>query len=154
MMNQGRAIAQAVSRPASHRGGPGSSPGEVMWDLWWTQWHCGRFFPSTSVSPANFHSTDCFTLIIISHPGPTYQVDSASHHPKKLKKKNLIKKELKGISGGSVETLSRDSPKGTKKHNEQSQPVYPPRFKPRISRIRLQSLTSPSACMAFPFIRR
>jgi hypothetical protein len=22
--------------PASHRGGPGSSPGQVMWNLWWT----------------------------------------------------------------------------------------------------------------------
>jgi hypothetical protein len=42
----GRAIAQAVSRRASHRGGPVSIPGQVMWDLWWTKWHWGRFgFP-------------------------------------------------------------------------------------------------------------
>jgi hypothetical protein len=27
----------------SHRGGPGSSPAQVMWDLW-TKWHWGRFF--------------------------------------------------------------------------------------------------------------
>jgi hypothetical protein len=52
----------------------GSSPGQVMWDLWWTKWHWGRFSPSTSVSPANFHSTDCSTfiiiiIIIIYHPG-------------------------------------------------------------------------------------
>jgi hypothetical protein len=47
-----------------------------MWDLWRTKWHCGRFSPSTSVSSANFHSTDCSTLIIIIiiiiiiyHPG-------------------------------------------------------------------------------------
>jgi hypothetical protein len=46
--------------PASHRGGPGSSPGRVMWDLWWL-WV--RFSPSTSVSPANTHSTDCSTII-------------------------------------------------------------------------------------------
>jgi hypothetical protein len=32
--------------------------------LWWTKWHWGRFSPSTSVSPANSHSTDCSTLII------------------------------------------------------------------------------------------
>jgi hypothetical protein len=53
---------------ASHRGGPGSIPGQVMWDLWWTKWHWGRFSPNTSVSPANFHSTDCSTLIVY-HPG-------------------------------------------------------------------------------------
>jgi hypothetical protein len=27
--------------------------------LWWTKWRWGRFSPSTSVSPANFHSTNC-----------------------------------------------------------------------------------------------
>jgi hypothetical protein len=37
-----------------------------MWDLWWAKWHWGRFSP---VSPANSHSIDCFTLIIIYHPG-------------------------------------------------------------------------------------
>jgi hypothetical protein len=35
-----------------------------MWDLW-TKRHWGRFSPSTSISPTNFHSTDCSTLIII-----------------------------------------------------------------------------------------
>jgi hypothetical protein len=44
-----------------------SSPGQVMWDLWWTKWHWGRFSQSTSVSPANSYSTDCSTLIIY-HP--------------------------------------------------------------------------------------
>jgi hypothetical protein len=55
--------------PASNSGGPGSSPRQVMWDLWRTECHWGRFYPSTSVSPANSHSTDCSTLIIIYHPG-------------------------------------------------------------------------------------
>jgi hypothetical protein len=32
----GRAIAQA-----SHRGDPGSIPGQVTWDMWWTKWHWG-----------------------------------------------------------------------------------------------------------------
>jgi hypothetical protein len=36
-----------------------------MWDLWWTQWHWGRFSPDISVSLANSHSTDCSTIIII-----------------------------------------------------------------------------------------
>jgi hypothetical protein len=26
---------------------------QVIWDLWWTKWHKGRFSPSTSLSPAN-----------------------------------------------------------------------------------------------------
>jgi hypothetical protein len=54
--------------PASQSGGPGSSLGQVMWDLWWTKWHWGRFSPNTSVSPANSHSTDSSTLVIY-HPG-------------------------------------------------------------------------------------
>jgi hypothetical protein len=29
--------------PASHRGGPGSHPGQFIWDLWWTNWHWDRF---------------------------------------------------------------------------------------------------------------
>jgi hypothetical protein len=40
-----------------------------MWGLWRTKLHWGRFSPSTSVSPANSHSTDCFTRIIVYRPG-------------------------------------------------------------------------------------
>jgi hypothetical protein len=61
-----------------------------MWDLWWTKWHWGRFSPSTSVSPANPHSTDCSIIIIIYHPGPVADLPSeltVSPHPEKLKKK-------------------------------------------------------------------
>jgi hypothetical protein len=61
---KGCAIAQAVSRrlpTAAAR-----VRGQVMWNLWWTKWCWGRFSPSTSVSPVNFHSTDCFTLIVLS----------------------------------------------------------------------------------------
>jgi hypothetical protein len=36
------------------------------WFLWWAKWHWGSFSPSTSVSPANSHSTNCF--IFIDHP--------------------------------------------------------------------------------------
>jgi hypothetical protein len=49
---------------ASHRGGLGSHPGST-WDLWWTKRHWGRFSPSTSVSPANHHSTN-FSITIIT----------------------------------------------------------------------------------------
>jgi hypothetical protein len=50
---------------ASHRGGPGSILGLVKWDLCWTKWRWGRFPPSTSVSPANLHSTK-FSIITIT----------------------------------------------------------------------------------------
>jgi hypothetical protein len=53
---------------AFQRGGPGLSPDQVMWDLWWTKWHWDTVSPTTSVSPANSHSTDCSTLITY-HPG-------------------------------------------------------------------------------------
>jgi hypothetical protein len=36
-----------------------------MWDLWWTNWRWGRFSPSTWVSLANLHSTNCSINIII-----------------------------------------------------------------------------------------
>jgi hypothetical protein len=38
--------------------------GLVKWDLWWKKWRLGRFFPSTSVSPANRHSTKLSIIII------------------------------------------------------------------------------------------
>jgi hypothetical protein len=51
--------------PDPHRGGQCSSPGQVVWDLWRTKRHWGMFSPSTSVSLANSHSTDCSTFIFI-----------------------------------------------------------------------------------------
>jgi hypothetical protein len=54
---------------ASHRGGPGLSPGQVRLDFCWAKWHWGRFSPRTSVSPATLHSTNCSTLTIIYHRG-------------------------------------------------------------------------------------
>jgi hypothetical protein len=58
----GRATAQAVSRRLPNAAARVRA--QVMWDLWRTNWHWGKFSPSTSVSPANSHSTDCSTLII------------------------------------------------------------------------------------------
>jgi hypothetical protein len=51
------------------RGGPGGRSGLVKWDLWWTKWCWGSFSPSTSVSPANLHSTNCFTITLTYHLG-------------------------------------------------------------------------------------
>jgi hypothetical protein len=36
---KGRAIAQAVSRWLPNRSGPGWSPVQVLWYLWWTNYH-------------------------------------------------------------------------------------------------------------------
>jgi hypothetical protein len=49
---------------AFHPGGPGSSPCQVLWNLFWTKWHWVRLSPSTSVFPVT-QSTDCSTRIII-----------------------------------------------------------------------------------------
>jgi hypothetical protein len=65
-------------------------PGSV-WDLWWTKRHWGRFSLSTSVFPANHHSTN-FSIIIITrgwHNRPIggrsvewTQLDSTPHYTK------------------------------------------------------------------------
>jgi hypothetical protein len=62
----GRAIAQAVSRWLLTSAARVRS--QVTWDLWWTKWHWGRFSPSTWVSSANPHSSNC-SIIIIYHLG-------------------------------------------------------------------------------------
>jgi hypothetical protein len=61
MTQDGRAIAQAVSRWLS------TAAGLVVWNLWWTKWRRGRFSPTTSVSPANLHSTNISTITITDH---------------------------------------------------------------------------------------
>jgi hypothetical protein len=57
----------AVVKNHSADGGPSSILVQVMYDLWWTEWHWGRFSPSPSVSPANSHPIQCPTLTY--HPG-------------------------------------------------------------------------------------
>jgi hypothetical protein len=58
-LKKGRAIAKAVSRWLPTAAVRGSRPGLSCGILWWTKWRWGRFSPSTSVAPANFHSTNC-----------------------------------------------------------------------------------------------
>ena len=43
--------------PASHRRGPGSIPGQSIWDLWWTKWHWDRFSPVSFIPPV-FHYSE------------------------------------------------------------------------------------------------
>jgi hypothetical protein len=47
----------------------GVIPGLVKWDLWWTKLRLGGFSPSTSVSPANLHSTK-FSITIVTRGRP------------------------------------------------------------------------------------
>jgi hypothetical protein len=55
-----------------------------MWSLWWTKRHWSGFPPSTSVSPANHHSTN-FSIIIITRcwqcpSAEGTQMDSTLHY--------------------------------------------------------------------------
>jgi hypothetical protein len=55
---------------ASHRGGPGSNPGLVMWDFVVDKLALGQVFSEyISVSPANPYSTNFSTITITYHPG-------------------------------------------------------------------------------------
>jgi hypothetical protein len=76
---------------ASHRGGRGSRPSQVTWDLWWT-----KYFDFTCQSP--FHST--FT--IICHLGLVEEASSGrstrcthSHPTKKEKNMALVFQQSK-----------------------------------------------------------
>jgi hypothetical protein len=64
----------------------------VIWDLGWTKWCWGRFSRSTSVSPANLHSTN-FSIITLAHYQGWYNRPVVASVPKvpphKLKKKTL-----------------------------------------------------------------
>jgi hypothetical protein len=61
----GRAIAQAVSSRF-----PTAVTQVRCQDLWWTKWHwVAGCHQSNSVPPSDSHSTECFTFIIIYHPG-------------------------------------------------------------------------------------
>jgi hypothetical protein len=101
---QYRAIAQAVSRwlPTA------AITGQVMWDLWWTKWHWGRFSLSTSISPANPQSTNCSIIIIrgwYNRPTVADVPSGLSLTPPRETKKNacnvfLRKLERKIILGG------------------------------------------------------
>jgi hypothetical protein len=68
LFSPGCAIAQVISRRFSTLLARVRSQ-VIMWDLLWTKGHWRRVSLSTSVSPANFHSTKCF--IRVYHTGGT-----------------------------------------------------------------------------------
>jgi hypothetical protein len=61
-------VASKNAGSVSWPGCPGSLPGQVMWDLKWEKWLWITFSQSTSVSPANSHSTQCL-IYLTCHPG-------------------------------------------------------------------------------------
>jgi hypothetical protein len=64
-----------------------------MWDLWWTKWRWGRFSLTTSVSPANLHSTNFSTITLTYHPGLVQYTSSgrSTQSPTaQIKKKTLV----------------------------------------------------------------
>jgi hypothetical protein len=75
-------------------GGQGSSPGQVMWDLWCKEWHWRRFSLTNSASFANPHSTHRSALIFIYHQGLVHQADVTGGlsliSPEETKTKNYI----------------------------------------------------------------
>jgi hypothetical protein len=85
----GCVVAQVVSLLDFPPWWPGFMSRQSMWVVWWTKQHWGRFSLSTSVSPANHHSTN-FSIIIITwgwHYGPIgghsaewTQLDSTPHY--------------------------------------------------------------------------
>jgi hypothetical protein len=68
LLKKARAITQAVNRQLAIAAAQVRARVK-SWDLWWTEWRWGRFSPTTSISPANSHSTDCSIVIIIYHLG-------------------------------------------------------------------------------------
>jgi hypothetical protein len=71
-----------------------------MWDLWSTEWRWGRFYPNTLVSPANLHSTNCFTITIIYHLGLVQEASSGGSTkwtqptPLRITLKNVVSYKL------------------------------------------------------------
>jgi hypothetical protein len=49
--------------------GPGFEPGSGHMEFVVDKVALGRFSPSTSVTPANLHSTNCSTITLIDHLG-------------------------------------------------------------------------------------
>jgi hypothetical protein len=65
-----------------------------MWDLWWTKCHWGRFSLSTSVSPANSHSTDWSTFNHLSSGAGTIGQKVAAVSSGLSRTKRKIKKKV------------------------------------------------------------
>jgi hypothetical protein len=91
--------------PASHHDGLGSIPGQVMWDLWWTKWHWGSFSRVLTFPPANSHSIDCTTFVVMYHPGWYNRLISGrrtkwsqSHRTRRNKRKKKLGRGKYGLN--------------------------------------------------------
>ena len=52
-------LGHAMAQACSYHRGPGSIPGQSMWDLWWTEFHWDRFVSKYSGLPlsVSFHQS-------------------------------------------------------------------------------------------------
>jgi hypothetical protein len=89
------AMPQLKQLVASHRGSPGSIPGQIMWDLWWTKWQLFSEyfgFPCQSTFHQLLHNHHLSSRAgTIGQQWMMYQADSVSPPPEKLKKKKKKK---------------------------------------------------------------
>ena len=51
---------------ATHHGGPALIPGQFMWVLRWTEWHCDRFFSKYFGYPLSVQFYQCSVLLFHS----------------------------------------------------------------------------------------
>jgi hypothetical protein len=85
---------------SSHRGGPCSNTGEVMWDLWWIKWHWGQVFSEYFVFPCqfSFHRLPHTHYDLPSRAGTMRQiVDSVSPLTQRNKKKTTYTNIARGL---------------------------------------------------------
>jgi hypothetical protein len=68
------ALAQADWSPASRGGSPSSTPIQSIWDLWWTNRQCDRFFSTNhgfypvSIAPPNIYTLSFITGAVQAWP--------------------------------------------------------------------------------------
>jgi hypothetical protein len=77
----------------SHRDNPGSNPGQVMWDLWWTKWHWGMFlrvlrFPVPILIPPTAPHSSSITPGWYSRPNNGRRTKWIQSHPTQRKLDN------------------------------------------------------------------
>jgi hypothetical protein len=86
---------------ASQYSYPGSSPGQVMWNLWWIKWHWDTFHPSS----------ECFGFPLQLFHQLLQTHHHHHHHPRRNKR-----------NGGQRAKNSLTTPQGTEPTNQITSP--------------------------------
>jgi hypothetical protein len=103
--------------PASHRGGPGSGPGQFMWNLWLTKWHCDEYLSQvfSIFLSISFHCGSPLSYIIWGMNNRPVKGRSSESHPHRHEENSFV------IYTSQVETTmecvpTQDSDGGNKKN--------------------------------------